>query len=621
MSPDLLTVKKTKVEDELREHKNSNLQFPQPLIYLIGGGLLLLIYFFLASELGFFVDSDVSYISLEIGRVPWGVLDMSYMRYFPSRFASSVIWKLVLLFPGTCLLALFLTLKGTRIFLGSASRIRSLQIYFAVSALLIIVIFANSVFKQTAVTDDERTYDLQARILLEGKLFTSPPPVPESFDTFFVITDGKYTGKYTIGHPLLLAAGMLLGSSYLLPILLSASLILLVYGISKRLYGNREVSLLTAFLLLISPFFVFTSSTRLSHSTTAFFLGIFMLLFLETFSEDRKHGVSLLFSFLAGFCVGYAFNVRPLTAVGFSIPFVILLMAKLVKEKWNVLPQAFLMFMGFFLVLLFTLWCNKQVTGSWTEFPFHHYNPTERMGFGHVLKNSKYMHTPARALVNLAVSGLKMNIFLFGVPISLLFIAPFLFLHNMQKGDKLCLGIIAAFCFSYLFYYSPGVSDTGPIYYYELVIPLVILSARGVFLIHGFLARRFPEIKHFVGNFIFLSFLLTALTFYPERILHILNLTEKISEPYEAVEKNDIHNAVVFIRSVPLSGWVFGFKLNSPGFDDDVLYCRLLSGEKNLEVTRNFPERDYYIMWYDSEKGVTRLIEVTEKELGQIKEQ
>lgn len=580
---------------------------------------MLLAYFLLASKLDFFVDADLAYVCPDIGRVPWNGLEVSYMRYIPYRQMSSMFWKITLLFPATFFLALFLTLKGTAIILDPLLNKKFVQWYLALVAVILIILLVNLVYHQTPITDDESTYDLQARILLKGKLYAPPPPVEKSFDTYFIITKGKYTGKYTLGHPLLLAGGMLLGSSYFFPVVLSGALVLIIYQISLFLYNDRRLALLSAFLLLISPFYLFTSSTRLSHSTTAFFLGVFMLLFLKITSDNLKNKTLFLYSFLAGVCAGFAFNVRPLTAIGFLFSFAIILLVRLLQRKPKSLVTLLGMVLGFLPVLAFTLWYNKEITGSWLEFPFHYYNPQERLGFGAMLKEGHYVHTPVKSIINLTVSAIRMNAFLLGFPISLLFVLLMFFVRQLKTTDKLCLAIIATYCIVYAFYYSPGVSDTGPIYYYELIIPLILLSARGILLAHRFIKEHIPELKEFIGNFLFISILLAFFTFYPERILHILNLTEKVSEPYRLVEKSNIHNAVVFIRSIPLAGWVFGIRPNSPDFDDDIIYCRLLSGEKNLEVVRHFPERNYYVLFYSSKDKKSKLIKVTPEELGRIK--
>ncbi|MCD6384173.1 glycosyltransferase family 39 protein [Candidatus Sumerlaeota bacterium] len=604
---------------EIKNRETSNVAFQKPLVYLIAGALLLLAYFLLAGELDFFVDADLAYVLPDIGRVPWDGLEVSYMRYIPYRQMSSMFWKIALLFPGTLFLALFLTLKGTVIILEPLADKKSLHWYLALAAVILIIVFVNVVYHHTPITDDESTYDLQARILLDGKLYGPPPPVEESFDTYFIITKGKYTGKYTLGHPLFLALGMLLGSSYFFPIVLSGALILIIYQISLLLYNDRRLALLSAFLMLISPFYLFTSSTRLSHTTTAFFLGLFMLLFLKLTTSMPKRKTPLLYSFFAGVCAGVAFNVRPLTAIGFTASFAIILLVMVFQRKPKSLITLLVMVAGFLPILALTLWYNKEITGSWLEFPFHYYNPQERLGFGAMLRQGHYVHTPVKSIINLTVSALRMNAFLLGFPISLLFVLVMLFVRPLESGDKLSLAIIGTYCFVYAFYYSPGVSDTGPIYYYELIIPLILLSARGIVIAQRFLKEHIPELRDFIGNFIFLSILLALFTFYPERILHILNLTEKVSEPYRVVEQHNIHNAVVFIRSIPLAGWVFGIRSNSPEFNDDVIYCRLLSGQKNLEVVRHFPERDYYILSYEPEEKKSKLIKVTAEELGQIK--
>ncbi len=590
-----------------------------PIYYLVVGALLLVSYFLLAAEIDFFVDPDISYVYPETGRVPWEELEQSYMRYIPYRQMGSMFWKILLLLPGTVCMSLFFALKGTTSFSTRALfNSRTLPIYLFAISLVLIILFVNVVFKQTHITDDELVYDLQARILKEGKFYAEPPPVADSFDTWFVITEGKYTGKYTIGHPLLIMIGMVLGSPYALTVLLSGLLILIIHRITLLLYNNNALALLAGFLLLISPLYILTSSTLLSHTTSAFFLGLFMLSFLLADNNNTSPGKRFLFSIMAGFSIGYCVNVRPLTAVGFGILFALILLAHLIRKRPGTIRIIAGMVIGFLPVIMFTLWYNKIITGSRLEFPFHYYNPGERLGFGAMLSEGHYIHTPMKSLVNLAVSVARMNAFLLGFPVSLIFAAIVLFTRTLHPGDRLCLGIVVAFCFTYLFYHSPGISDTGPVYYYELIIPLIILTARGMTLLHNFITRHAAFLHDSVKHFVVLSIMLAFMTFYPERIIHIMNLTDRVREPYEVVEQNDIHNAVVFIHSKPLAGWVFGFRCNSPGFDDDVIYCNLLSGEKNRKVVEHYPERRYYILYFDSDEGTTKIKRVTPQQLGKV---
>jgi hypothetical protein len=616
-------------QDDKSEERERDVAPRISLLYLVLGAVFLLAYFLLAERLGFFIDPDLAYVNSEIGRLPWAEFSQSYIRYFPTAQLGSMLWKLLLLLPGTFFLSLFLSSKLAES-RGSVTRFSGdIEARFTVIALLVVglaalVGFIHFVFHSTYVTDDENAYDLQAEILLRGMLYAPAPPVEDSFKNWFIISAGKYTGKYTLGHPLILAAGKALGSPYLLTVLLSLLSIMLTYRVGTMLYGSA-MGVLGAALLVASPFFLFTSSTLLSHSTSFFALALFTYLFLTAYAKNKK-----ALAFCAGFAAGYAFNVRSLTAIGFCAPFVFWAMARLLKDKKLVMPLA--MLMGFLIPFALTLEYNRIITGRYTEFPFHYYNPTERFGFGKMLRDNMYEHTPARAFVNLAVSAARMNTWLFGFPASLMFIVLLPILKGVRasprgssearadrpikRPDAFLFSIIVCFAVAYLFYYSPGVSDTGPIYYFELLLPLVLLSGRGIALLHKVLTESagvHSRWRAFTPVFVIVSIIFSLIAFYPEKAIHIMNLTEKVREPYERLKEAGVKNAVVFVESLPRAGWVFAYRHNAPRFDGDMVFAQHLTFEKDLEVVRAFPNRNYYALRYDSEAGRSVVMPVTKE--------
>jgi hypothetical protein len=175
--------------------------------------------------------------------------------------------------------------------------------------------------------------------------------------------------------------------------------------------------------------------------------------------------------------------------------------------------------------------------------------------------------------------------------------------YLIKNPDAFLLSIIVCFAAAYLFYYSPGVSDTGPIYYFELLLPLVLLSARGIRLLHDALSGLAVRWQAFTPVFVIVSIVFSLIAFYPEKAIHIMNLTDKVREPYERLEEAKVKNAVVFIESLPQAGWVFSYRHNAPLFDGDVIFARSLGIEKDFEVMEKFPGRDYYILYYQGDEG------------------
>ena len=161
---------------------------------------------------------------------------------------------------------------------------------------------------------DSVLYVFQSNIFASFNLAADAPPARESFSIFnphmLQVVDGRWFTHYPFGHPLFLSAGQLVGAVWLVPPILGAASVGLLYLLGKRLYGV-SVGLVAAVLLFSSPFFLMTASTFMSHNTAAF--TILASLFLIT--SPTKWRVPAMF--LAGIFIGLLFNIRPLSAVAF----------------------------------------------------------------------------------------------------------------------------------------------------------------------------------------------------------------------------------------------------------------------------------------------------------------
>ncbi len=565
------------------------------LVLTSAGLALLAMYGAVAWVNGFFIFSEFDYLRDK------AVVLFSFRQ---AQFAS-MLWKAALLFPATVLLAAALVKSGVRLQLPPLNRSWKILAPLMIAAGLLMVLSISTVFRQTELTDDENTYVFQARTLLLGRTANPPPPVQKSFDNVFLINDTRqWVGKYGLGHPAVIALGLLVGTRYAATVLISVLIILLVYMIARRLEWDRRTAIVAAGLTAISPFFYLVSSTLLSHTTAAFALGLFFLLLLMA-RQRAGEPAGLLAAFAGGLALGLAFNIRPLTAVGYGFPFGVLLVADAARRTRGTLAVIGASGAGLAIMIGATLWYNQGITGNAWTFPFNYYNAEEALGFG------VYGHTPVMALNNLAVSFMRLNAFLFGFPLSLIFAAiPFAF--TLTEGDKLAAGIVGSLSAAYLFYWAPGVSDAGPVYYYEMLIPLVLLSARGVMMSHAWVSRRFPVHAGFVPAFLAVSTVVALLTFVPERLIHVRRLTDQIREPYETIEGAGLSHALVLVRSLPNKGWVFGYRHPHPALNENVILCAFADRTSNLAAVDAFPDRDHYVMWYDTQwqrsviKRVTR---------------
>jgi hypothetical protein len=298
-------------------------------------------------------------------------------------------------------------------------------------------------------------------------------------------------------------------------------------------------------------------------------------------------------SLIAGLAAGLVANIRPMTALGFLLPFLIIIIQRLLKKEIRRPLTIVLMGASFLAVVALTLAYNKAITGSYMTHTLVYYDPDDVLGF------QTHDHSLGLGIQNFIHNSARMNAFLFGFPISLIFVAFVLVKSRLELGEKIAFSIIACFAVGYVLPWGPGVPDLGPIYYYECIIPLVLLSARGFLWLRDSVSIRFPAYQSFPSNFLLLSVVFCLLTFFPERLMHLNRLTKAIDAPYALLQERNVHNAVVYTPTMRQEGWVFSYRNNSPKYDNDVIFCRLIDAESNGRVLDHFSGRDAYVfMWY-----------------------
>jgi hypothetical protein len=563
------------------ENKNS---FRSSLLPFFTAVLLIALYLLMTVRRQWFQLTDFVY-----QKDPEMVFNM-----MPSIHVTSTMWKLLLLLPATLLLAWTMTRLGFIARLHRFAQSDKFALFLAILSLFIFAGIVLFVYHGTEFTDDELTFTFQAKTFLDGRLINPPPPASRNFANIFIINDGvKYVGHYQFGHPLLLAVGLMFGSEYIVTFLMAAALIILLAAIARRLFEDRRVAIIAPLLLFVSPFFYFVSSSRLSHISSAFLLALFFLIFLEVMRAEAKPGKQYLLSLLAGLAAGLAGNIRPMTALAFLLPFLYIIIRRLVKKEIQHPLIVIFMGSGVLAVILLTFAYDKVITGSYFMQPIIYLDPTNAMGFGW------HQHTIGKAIQNLLYNGARMNAFLFGFPLSLVFVFFVFFKDRLEQGERIAFAIIVCFSIGYLFWWSPGVGDLGPIYYYECIIPLILLSARGFLWVHDFVSARFQSFSSFVPNFLLFSVVMSLLTFVPEKAIHFSNLTQAIDAPYALLRERNVHNAVVFTLSLRQEGWVYGYRNNDPTFDNDIIVCRSLDPASNSHVIESFKGRELYVLlWY-----------------------
>jgi hypothetical protein len=441
-----------------------------------------------------------------------------------------------------------------------------------------------------------------AKIFLMGKLYAPLPPLKEFFDYAHIINDTKWYSQYPPGHSFLLMLGLLIGAPWFIGPFLGTLSLFTFYHITKNIYRDHRISYLSVSLLMLSPFFLFMSSSHMNHTSNLFFILLFLYFYLRIFSSH-----SSIYALISGLSLGYAINIRPLTAVAIAIPFICNVLIRAYRKREVTMRKVFIFFIGVSLMVTLLLLYNDLTTGN--PFLFGYQKKYQTLGFlGSAQGWQPQPHNLKGGVINTSNNLIGLNQYLFEWPIpSLIFIFIF-FLSPLRKNrwDYLFLYATLSLILSYFFYYHQDYIF-GPRFYYSLIPFVIILTVRGFLEIpHLLEKKRFNRTttESTLYLCLFLCLVYMASFSFPSLIKKYSNdywwVTDQI---HEAVEKQKITNAIVFIdcwhppdtTKPNLIYYGSGFQFNSPDLKDDVIYALDLK-EKNSELMKLFPDREYYFV-------------------------
>lgn len=563
------------------------------------------------------VDSCLTFMMGGAGKVcPGGT------PYCPaSRALQYVLCIFVCCFPW-CVLALA-ALTAVGMLLGFV--VTRLPLLPIVEAVFIVVLFAGGFAYLSWVTNalldgiphvqDSVVYNFQAQTLSRGALYAPSPPNPASFRfDFLVDREGKWFGLYPWGHPLLLALGHLVHRPWIIPPLVGAGVLVLVYLIARELL-SREAAAVSALLVFFSPFFQMHASNFMSHSSASFYLalGIFFLI-------KAGRGGRWWCGFLSGLALGLLFNTRPLNsvpAIGLSFALLFYFTCK-GRARWGT-------FAGFccggLLALAFYLYTNYALMGN----PF---TPPYSM----LAKPISFFSEQRPLNVALLHYCTMMTFFvmvIFGWPAVFTtgFFMAFLLLSKRDVWAAFLLLLFAGMTLINVL--NPSMTSVahmyGPRYVYEPFFVFVIMAVcgwdcarrlvqRGIemaaaagpfrarvlsWLVHAaFLALPAALVFGAQREWLSPSRRLLGLVFTPSNIYGMKGFNNVSGELLAKIGSQDIHRAIMFVDDPDSSWrwWYYGaiFTLNSPFLDSDVIAARDLGPEENAKVINAFPGRKPY---------------------------
>jgi hypothetical protein len=186
----------------------------------------------------------------------------------------------------------------------------------------------------TPALHDEWSYLFGAQTLAAGRFANSPPPHPEFFDAFHILTTPRWVTRYWPGHPLALALGVLAGWPPGAVTGLCAGTAVWVYLLGKEL-GGDAVGKLAGLLTLLAPGLDFITSGYLSQST---FLCAITGCYVCTIRGIRRASVG--WTTAAGALGGWAILTRPYSAAAMGFPLAVWFVWQSCRRFWQARDDA-----------------------------------------------------------------------------------------------------------------------------------------------------------------------------------------------------------------------------------------------------------------------------------------
>ena len=534
-------------------------------------------------------------------RIPYG---FGVQEIHPAELVFSV-WYLFLGIPAIGLAARALdasrvpdrALSGLR---KLAAQPWALPAAVALAALTTLAIRA-WVLQFAPTADDESTYVFIARTLLEGRL-VNPSPGDEAFfrNQFVVLSDAAWYGKYPIGHPLVLAAGEALGLRALVGPALTAAALALTVAIGRRLWTPGQ-ALLAGGLLLLSPQFLFTGATELSQTTSGvcLLLAVWALLRLD-------EGGGLRAAAVAGAALGFGVLARPLPGLLFLTVAGLWVLIRYQDEP--VVRQARRVAVGLAPVALFglvLLAVQAAQTGDPTRTSYDVYHGGSYRGFFRLEWIS----------ASLAGALLRQNFWLFGWPISFLFL---FFARRDGRSALLWTLILAEYAYRVILP-KTVVASTGPVYVAEVVPLLALLSANGMAEAARRLARHsVPRARERVAALALASVLVAATAFLPVQLRDLHRSGSTWQTAHRLLDEAGAERALVFADAMVDVGsavsWAYYPPNPSPDLDDPRIFVRIPTGEGATDRAldfwrRRFPDRSAWVFVWAEGKPLLRRLE------------
>jgi hypothetical protein len=371
-------------------------------------------------------------------------------------------------------------------------------------------------------------------------------------------------------------------------------------------------------LLIASPMLLIGAATMLSHTSCMCMLAWawYMLLLTQRDDGSDATGAALssswkLHAAFAGF-LALATLIRPTSTIGIGVPMALAWLLHVVRLPGRPRAVALLSFTVVTVIALGAmLGVNYAQTGDplllaysrmdqYTVENLYRFNPLAK-GFVHT-----QLSDPIHAISMGGVGLLRLSFSLFGFPCGIALAWLALGLPQARLAWLACLG----FTLVHLPMTDAGIDTFGPVHWYEIALPILVLSVLALSRISEWskqLATSSPlasSARAFASSLLIALIATAWMGYMPIQTSALSTLADDILAPIDSVKSANIHNAVVFAPrpwsticyAKPTRSFVFFRPNNDPDLQNDVLWVNHLGLERDKQLMAHFPGRVGYIL-------------------------
>lgn len=239
---------------------------------------------------------------------------------------------------------------------------------------------------------DECSYAIGMQIMARGRLSMPSIPIPDFFESFYILVTPAYCSKYFPGTALFFVPTVWLHwPTWLLPAMASGACVALVYRIVAELLDG--ISALLAALMMLSLSWFRMLSMLLMSNVPMLLFALLLYLFWLRWGKSRHLGWALAM----GICAGWGAIIRPIDAIVVALPVAFAVLWEMFRGRgmtWQkILATIGVAIVGAAPFLAMQIRFDVDVTGNPAQTPYGYYidrfQPNTDYGFHTIDPNAR----------------------------------------------------------------------------------------------------------------------------------------------------------------------------------------------------------------------------------------